>query len=185
MFLRTREETIPEKNEGMVIHMNKQQLVEKAVEAAVEAELRFGICSRNVLIGLKTILPDMPEEMITASLSLAAGTGAASGSCGAYCAGLLGVGLKFNSTLAEEIENSDLQMAGVEKFKEYRDRFLSEWGTVLCPEIQKKLFGKSFYLVDPKQDEEFVNLEDHLEKCAIPIGAATRLAAEMILADMD
>ena len=75
--------------------MTKTDFVEKAVKAAKEAQIRDDICARSTLVGLKEIFDEIPEEMITAALSLAGGTGGASGSCGAYCCGLLAVGAAF------------------------------------------------------------------------------------------
>ena len=163
--------------------MNKQQQIEMAVETAKAAQIRDDVCSRSVLIGLSAILDEMPEEMITASLSLLGGTGAASGSCGAYCAGLLGVGLKFNHPLDDEKENRSLMFEGIGKAVEYRNRFLAMHGTVLCPIIHEKLFGRSYIFTDPEQEQEFLSMEGHEIKCAEIVGDATRIAAEMILED--
>ena len=161
--------------------MDKQTLIDTAVETARAAQIRDDICSRSVLIGLQTICDDISDEMITASLSLAAGTGAASGSCGAYCGGLLGVGMVHNHPYYEEIENPDLKMDAIIKLSEYRDKFLSQMGTVLCPEIHEKLFGRSYMFTDPIQQGEFLALEIHREKCAEVVVVATRIAAEMML----
>jgi hypothetical protein len=161
--------------------MDKQQMIDTAVEAAKAAQIRDDVCSRSVLIGLSAILDDIPDGMIAASLSLLGGTGTASGSCGAYCAGLLGVGLKFNHPVGDELESPDIQFEGIGKAIEYRDRFLAMHGTVLCPLILEKQFGRSYYFTDPKQSEEFLALEGHKEKCAEIVGDAARLAAEMIL----
>ncbi len=65
--------------------MNKQEKIDCAVEAAKAASIRDDICARSILVRPKDINDDIPEEMITATLSLAGGTGSASGSCGAYC----------------------------------------------------------------------------------------------------
>jgi hypothetical protein len=164
------------------MNMTKQQKIDLAAETARQAQIRDDVCSRSVLIGLKTIM-DIPDEMINASFSLCGGNGAASGSCGAYCCGLLGVGLKYNAPLEEELKNPDLQGVGAAKFVEYRDRFIGEMGTVLCPEIHKKLFGRSYIFTDPAQQQAFMTLEGHHIKCADPVGVAARIAAEMILAD--
>jgi C_GCAxxG_C_C family probable redox protein len=163
--------------------MNKQNKIDHAVSAAKAAIIRDDICARSVLVGLKEIDDDIPEEMITASLSLAGGTGSASGSCGAYCCGLLAVGLKFNAPLEEELRNPSLKQRGAQKFCEYRDRFLKEMGTVMCPEIQQKLFGRAYDLVDPDDHGAFLSTPGHQEKCAEAVAVATRIAAEMILAD--
>ena len=163
--------------------MDRRQKIEMATSTARAAQIRDDICARSVLIGLQTICSDIPDEMITASMSLAGGTGAASGSCGAYCAGLLGVGLEFNYPVEDERENPQLKMEGVHKFKEYRDRFIGEWGTVMCPELIGKMFGRTYLFTDPQQEGEFLTMEGHAEKCAEIVAAATRIAAEMILCD--
>ncbi|HCX64912.1 MAG TPA: hypothetical protein DHN33_06850 [Eubacteriaceae bacterium] len=161
--------------------MEKKEQIEKVVKNAVEAQLRDDICSRSTLAGLQSCFDFIPDEMVDASLSLAGGTGAASGSCGAYCAGLLAVGAKYNASIEEEANDPSVRMVGAQKFMEYRDRFLQEFGTVLCPEIHKQLFGKSFILTDPKQNEEFLTYPGHVEKCGEVVAVAARIAAEMIL----
>ena len=163
--------------------MDKQYRIDHAVETAKAAIIRDDICARSVLVGLSELFEDMPEEMITASLSLAGGTGSASGSCGAYCCGLLAVGLKYNAPLEDELRNPSLKQIGAKKFSEYRDRFLKEMGTVMCPGCQEKVFGRSYNLVDEAEHMEFLSLPGHQQKCAEVVGVATRIAAEMILAD--
>jgi len=161
--------------------MDKQIMIDTAVQTAKAAQIRDDVCSRSVLIGLSSILEDMPEEMINASLSLLGGTGAASGSCGAYCAGLLGIGLKFNNALEDELSNPALKMEGIQKAVEYRDRFIASVGTVMCPAIHQKIFGRSYIFTDPEQEMEFLSLEGHEVKCADIVAEATRIAAEMII----
>jgi len=161
--------------------MDKQQKIEKAVETAKAAQIRDDICSRSVLVGLQSVIEDIPDELVTASMSLLGGTGAASGSCGAYCAGLLGIGFRFNHSVEDELENPKLKMEGVMKAIEYRNRFLAARGTVMCPGLHEQLFGRSYILSDPEQEMEFLSLEGHEIKCAEVVGDATRIAAEMIL----
>jgi len=160
--------------------MDRQEIIERAVETAKAAQIRDDVCSRSVLVGLSTILDGMPEEMITASLSLLGGTGAASGSCGAYCAGLLGVGLKFNHTIDEEHANPGIMMEGIQKAVEFRNHFIDVFGTVLCPKLHEIIFGRSYIFTDPEQEREFLMLEGHEVKCAEVVGEATRIAAEMV-----
>lgn len=163
--------------------MDKQYKIDHAVSAAKAAQIRDDICSRSVLAGLQEIYDDIPDEMVTASLSLAGGTGGASGSCGAYCSGLLAVGLRFNAPLDDELKNPAVKQIGAAKFSEYRDRFMKEMGTILCPELHQKIFGRSYMLYDPVEHEAFLTMPGHQEKCAEVVGVATRIAAEMILYD--
>ena len=161
--------------------MTREEIIQKAEAAGVEAILRDDICARSAMAGLRTVFPEIPEEMETACMSLAGGTGSASGSCGAYCAGLLAVGLHFNSTIAEELADPAHEKRGMDKFMEYRDRFLARWGTVLCPKIHAQLFGKEYNLVDPTDHEAFLSMPGHQDKCATVVASAVRMACEMIL----
>ncbi|MCD8017654.1 MAG: C-GCAxxG-C-C family protein [Oscillospiraceae bacterium] len=163
--------------------MTKEEKIEKAVSAAVEAQIRDDICARSAMYGLKQVFDFIPEELVTASLSLAGGCGAGSGSCGAYCAGLLAVGMKYNSTMEEEKTEPELIERGCEKFVEFRDRFLAAMGTIMCPELHEKVFGRRYVFTDPVQHEEFGNLPGHAEKCAEVVAAAVRVTCEMLLED--
>lgn len=161
--------------------MTREEIIDAVVAAAVEAQLRDDICARSTMHGLRTQFSFIPEELVTAALSLAGGCGSASGSCGAYCSGLLAVGLKYNPTMDEEQQNPGTRMGGALKFMEYRDRFQEAYGTTLCPEIHKILFGKAFNLQDPADHEEFLSLPGHAQKCGEVVAKAARIAAEMIL----
>ncbi len=161
--------------------MTKSEKIEKAVKAAKEAQIQDDICARSVLVGLKTVFEKIPEEMVTAAMSLAGGTGSASGSCGAYCCGLLAVGLHYNAPVEAERANPELKQIGASKFNEYRNRFYKEMGTIMCPEIHEKVFGRQYLLYDPQQHEEFLSMPGHNVKCAEVVGLAARIAAEMIL----
>jgi hypothetical protein len=76
---------------------NKKEILDMIEKKAVEAQIRDDICSRSTMYGLKSYFNFIPEEMVTASMSLCGGAGISSGSCGAYCSGLLAIGLKFNA----------------------------------------------------------------------------------------
>ena len=161
--------------------MNREELIARAEAVGREAIIRDDICARSAMAGLREAFPEITEEMVTASLSLAGGTGSANGSCGAYCAGLLAVGLRYNSSIPEELADPQHEKRGLDKFMEYRDRFLERWGTVLCPKIHEQLYGRSYDLTDDTERGEYLSIPGHEEKCAEVVCSAIRLALEMIL----
>ena len=162
--------------------MTNQEMIDKAVEIAKQTQIRNDLCSRSALYGLKSVFDFIPDSLVKASASLAGGCGSASGSCGAYCSCLLAVGLKFNSTMDEEAADPNaFRTKTVAAFNDYRERFRAAMGTTLCPEIQKRLFGRSYKLYEPAEVEEYLSLPGHAEKCAEVVGIATQLAAEMLL----
>ena len=159
----------------------KKAIVDKVVEAAVATQIRDDVCSRSTMYGLQTQFDFIPDSFVKATASLCGGTGSGSGSCGAYCAGLLALGLKFNSTIEEELQDEEAFGKTAATFTEYRERFVKEMGTIMCPKIHEKLFGKAYDLTDPKDSEEFLNLPGHVEKCGETVAVAARIAAEMLL----
>jgi len=51
----------------------------------------------------------------------------------------------------------------------------------LCKDVQRKLFGRSFNLLDPKDYAEFEKAGAHVDKCPSVSGNAAKWAAEIIL----
>lgn len=163
--------------------MTKEEILDLCGKTAREAQIRDDVCSRSTLIGLKAYFDFIPDEMIRASMNLCGGAGGSSGSCGTYTCGLLAIGLKYNVPLEEELKNPELQDVGAAKFNEFRDRYLKAMGTTMCPEFQKKVFGRSYIFTNPEDCEEYWKIEDHAEKCADVVEKATRVIAEMLLED--
>jgi len=152
---------------------------------AVEAQLRDDACARSTMYGLKTYFPFISDNMVAATLSLIGGAGISSGSCGAYTSGLLAVGLKYNPLIEEEsseegLEKKDMAMG---KIMAFRDAFVKEFGTTMCPEIHKNIFGRSFNLMDDQERDDFLSIPDHAEKCSVVVAKAARMAAEILLED--
>ena len=142
--------------------MTKQEIIDLCGKTAKEAQIRDDVCSRSTLIGLKAYF-DIPEDVIRASSNLCGGAGASSGSCGTYTCGQLAVGLKYNRTAEEELEK--------------------EFGTTLCPEIHKQVFGRSYIYTNPEDAEAYFKVTDHHIRCAETVERATRLIAAMLLED--
>ena len=152
---------------------------------AVEAQLRDDACARSTMYGLKTYFPFITDEVVAATLSLIGGAGISSGSCGAYTSGLLAIGLKYNPLIAEESTAAGLakKEKAMGKIFAFRDAFIREFGTTMCPEIHKLIFGRSFNLIQDQEREEFLSIPDHAEKCSRVVAKAVRIAAGIMLED--
>ena len=57
-------------------------------------------------------------------------------------------------------------------------RFMTEYDTVICENIQKKLMGRSYYLYE--EWEEFLAAGGHSTACTTVVGNAVKWAAEII-----
>ena len=165
--------------------MTKQEIIDLCGKTAREVQIRDDVCSRSLLIGLKAYFDYIPDELIRASSSLCGGAGAASGSCGTYTCGLLAEGWKYNVPLKDELEDPSKFDKNQEKFMGWRDRFLKEFGTTLCPEIQKQVYGRSYDFTKPEDCAVYFQITDHATQCANIVERATRLCAEYLLEDED
>ncbi len=165
----------------------KKEILDMIERKAVEAIIRDDTCARSTMHGLSCYFKFIPETMVAASWALTGGVAASSGSCGALCSSLLAIGARYFPTMDEveaggEVADKKMEK-GLEKLFAYRDAFMKEFGSLSCPGVQKGVFGRSYNFLDEKEQEEFLTMEGHSEKCATVVGKAVRMAAEMILED--
>ncbi len=162
--------------------MTKQEIIDLCGKTAKEAQIRDDVCSRSLLIGLKAHFDFITDDVIRASSNLCGGCGAASGSCGTYTCAQLALGLKYNPTLEEEFADPALFDAKVQpKFIGFRDKYLEAFGTTLCPEIQKQIYGRGYYYTNPEDAAAYFQITDHHIRCSEVVEKATRLCAEFLL----
>lgn len=164
---------------------NLEAALDTMEKNAVAAQLRDDACARSTMYGLKTYFPFITDEIVAATLSLIGGAGISSGSCGAFTSGLLAVGLKYNPLLAEESTAAGLakKEKAMGKIFAFRDAFIKEFGTTMCPEIHKLIFGRSFNLLRDQERDDFLSIPDHAQKCSQVVAKAVRMAAGIIFED--
>ena len=63
------------------------------------------------------------------------------------------------------------------------DKYIKEYGTIICPHLQAQLFGRHYYLMDPEQAEKFLKAGGHSDpdKCCHIVGNAARWVMEILL----
>ncbi len=161
----------------------KKKAIELIKKKAAEAEIRDDLCARSTMYGLSCYFDFIPEEVVKATFNLAGGVGASSGTCGVFCSGQLAVGLKYSPSMEEvgtEEGREKMKLAEM-KMIEFRELFLEEFETTLCPEIHEEIYGRSFDFKDKKQTEEFFSISDHAERCASVVERGAALVAEFLL----
>lgn len=157
---------------------------EKAYELGKEYEKTKKGCSQCVIAALQDALNIRNDDVFKAATGLVAGGGAAiDGSCGSYSGAIM----VLSSLLGRDRSNFiDLdQTAGfrtLELVRRFRDKYIKEYGSVVCRNIQTKVFGRPFYLPDPDDFKKFEDAGGHEDKgCPEVVGKAARWMAEIIL----
>ena len=65
--------------------------------------------------------------------------------------------------------------------RKLEEKFKAEYGSFLCDEIEKKIFGRSFEKWNPADRERKEEMGGHKDQCPSVVGKACRWAAEWIL----
>ena len=160
---------------------SKDEILKKAYDLAFRYEAERGSCPQCVLAALYETLNVGDPKTIQACQGLAGGTTLSTeGTCGALIGGILALGSLKGRTY-EEFSEAKSKSVVYKYTKELYDRFTQEYGSCLCKDIQKKIFGKSYNLLDTKEYSEFEKAGAHVDKCPKVSGNTARWAAEIIL----
>jgi C_GCAxxG_C_C family probable redox protein len=162
-----------------MIGKNREKIAERAGELAAEYERTCTGCAQSVVAGLLDALEIDSPDVFKAASGLADGIGlTGDGSCGA----LTGCAMVIGLVLGRERKDHRDMMKPMQSYllcKELHDEFVREYGSCRCHDIQRKLMGRTFDLLDPKQLEEAFK-EGMLEHCAGVCGRAARKTVEIL-----
>jgi C_GCAxxG_C_C family probable redox protein len=163
---------------------SREEILEEVYNRAFKYEAERGSCPQCVLSAIIEVLDVGDPATVQAIDALAGGTALSTeGTCGALVGGLLAI----SSIVGRSYDDFK---AGERKRRVFRystklyDRFIEEYGSPLCKNVQKKLFGRSFNLLDPKEYAEFEKAGAHVDKCPSVSGNVAKWAAEIILDEL-
>jgi len=164
--------------------MDKKKLPIKAYDLAYEYEATRGSCPQCVLSAIKETLGIIDEGTIRAADALAGGTALSSqGTCGALVGGLMAISMLTGRTYPEFSDGKRKRRVFKYAQKLY-DRFIQEYGSPLCCDVQKQLFGRSYLLMDKKEYQAFEEAGAHVDKCPTVAGNAAKWTTELILEEL-
>ena len=163
----------------------RDELIQK-VKARALANDKIGGCSQSVLLALQDVLGIGDLESFKSATVLSGGL-RQGGTCGAVLGALMGLGLVFGR---ERIEDKDKYSKAMEFSRDITNRFKEElqkqFGfdkaleSVLCPDIQERVLGRSFDMWEESQD--FLEAGGHDDTgCPKVCTVAAQVAAEKIL----
>ena len=143
------------KNYSKVI--DREDILNRVYELAYRYEAERGRCPQCVLSALMEVLNVGDKKTIQSADALAGGTSLST--CGALVGGLLAissiVGRSYKAFSAGDGRRRVFRYS-----KRPYDRFIEEYGSPICRDIHRKLFGRTFNLLDKHEYEEFKDGED-------------------------
>ena len=161
--------------------MIKINTAEKAYQLGQKYEQIYTGCSQCVVAALQDSLNIRNDAIFKAATGLAAGGGASiDGSCGAYTGSVMVLSYLFGREREYFADTAGVLLNNFELIRKLHDKFIQEYGSVICRNIQTKVFGRPYYLADTDDFEKFEKAGAHDVHCPEVVGKAARWAAEII-----
>ncbi len=159
---------------------SNDEMVEKAYRLAKEYEQTCTGCAQSAVAGLMDAFEIEDEAVFKAASGLADGIGlTGNGSCGALTGCSMIIGLLFGR---DRERHKDI-MAPMKSYllcKELHQDFMDNYDSSRCYDIQERLMGRTFNLLDPEDLEE-AGKAGMMEQCSGVVGRAAKKTAEIIL----
>lgn len=157
------------------------EMSEKAYRLGFDYEKTVRGCSQCSLAALMDAFGIRNDDILKAATGLAAGGGGATdGNCGAYSGAVMFLGYLCGRERKDFGSNSDAMHRNFTLVLKLREKFIEEYGSVICRDIQTKKFGRPFYLNDPDEFQKFEKAGAHETHCPDVVGKAARWTAGII-----
>ncbi|MGB9866697.1 MAG: C-GCAxxG-C-C family protein [Bacillota bacterium] len=155
------------------------ELLDKAYELGFKYERENKGCAQCVLAVAQDLFGVSDHVFAAGSALSGGGCLMGDGPCGAYTGALLALGYLYGRK-RDNFERIEDARVAAKLGRQLRRKFEKEYGSVVCSEIQKKIFGRSFFLLDPQEFAEFEKAGGHEDKCPSVVGNAAAWLAEII-----
>ena len=126
---------------------------------------------------------DLRNDIIFKAATALAGGGARAidGSCGAYTGAILFFGSIVGRERNDFKDEAKVRLQTHDLAKRLHDKFIEEYGSVVCQNIQTKTMGRSYYLIDPDEYKKFLDAGAHDIHCPDVVGEAAKWGPEILL----
>jgi C_GCAxxG_C_C family probable redox protein len=176
---------ISEKYRGL----SRPQLLEKVSELGVSFEKYSSSCSQCTVAALQEILGFEDVIVKVATSSCGGQVGFSVGACGGVIGGTIVLDYylgrpAYMVSATQTIPQSMTELSrAMQSSQSFCDKFIRQYGSILCPQVQEKIYGRSFNLQDPADWNAFTDAGAHTDptKCMSVVGNAARWTLETLL----
>lgn len=175
-------------------HYNKnseQKIIEKVYQLGLKYEQEKTGCSQCVMATLQEVFDLRGDNLFQAAFGLAGGVaGTCEGTCGALSGGILILNCLYGRNKEDfrrqgphplNPPNSPWEEKGLVLAKELVNRFIKEYGSITCKDIQNKIMGFKADFWTEEGTKIFEDAGGHKDKCPVVVAKAATWVAEIIL----
>jgi C_GCAxxG_C_C family probable redox protein len=165
---------------------NADEILKKAFDLGFQYEKVYRGCSQCILAAIQDLFQKKNDEVFRAASGLAGGVGlCGDGCCGAYTGGVMALSQLHGRTRENFLDPDRTRKRSFDTAKKLHDKFIAEYGSVICRDIQQRIFGRPFYIRDADEFAKFEKAGAHEEKCPIVVGNGARWVAEILMEEAD
>ena len=170
--------------------LSREELLQKVYDFGAAYEINSFSCSQSTVAALYRVF-DFPDALVKASCSNAGGTAMQLvGTCGGLVGGIMVLDYFFGRPFEHMSDKEVIQDPNINDLfvaqpaaRSLVTKYINEYGTITCANIQLQLYNRFFYLED---EDEFRKLEEagahsNPEKCPRIVGNAARWTTEILL----
>jgi C_GCAxxG_C_C family probable redox protein len=164
----------------------KEIIAEKAYELGFFYEKEYHGCAQCTLAALQEAF-EMPDNSLFRAGSALAGGGCSTcaGSCGAYVGAVMFIGSLLGRRREFFSNDDDFKNISSNLAKELYDLFVQEYGTIICNQIHKDIFGRTYNFFDPVEKQQFEDDGAHTVKCTAVVAKAAKWCAELLYPELE
>ena len=161
---------------------SREEISKEAYELGFHYEQEYGGCCQCALAAIQETLGMENDTVFKAGTGLSGGVcGTGTGACGGLTAGIMIIGSKIGRERKNFKDPERIRWKTRELAKKLYDKFIEEYGSGNCRDIQNKLFGRSFNFWDADAYQEFEKAGGHSDKCPSVVGNAAKWTVEILL----
>ena len=161
-------------------NFKKEDFLQQAYAFGLEYEQTRTGCSQCVVCALEKVLGLDCPDLVKASFPLCGGiTNTVEGTCGGLTGGALIIGYLYGRN-KEEFEKIMFNRKSLYLAKKLFNKFIQEYNSIRCKDIQTKIMGRSFNLWNEEEKRSFENAGGHKDKCPVVVAKACAWTAEII-----
>jgi C_GCAxxG_C_C family probable redox protein len=160
----------------------KNELMEKAFQLGFDYEKTYRGCSQCTIAAIQDTLDIREDNIFKAATGLAGGGGLTGiGVCGGYVGSIMIISWLCGRERAHFADPEKKRHIAFALSRKFTGEYIQAFGSIICRDIQTHIFGRPYYIADPREHEAFEAAGGHDDKCTNVVGKASRLAVGFIL----
>ncbi|MFZ7120222.1 MAG: C-GCAxxG-C-C family protein [Eubacteriaceae bacterium] len=160
----------------------KDRYIQKASNLGFYYEQNYHGCAQSTIAAIQDVFSIKFDFVFKAASSFGGGIGRMTdGVCGGYAGAVMMISLFFGRSRTKFKDDETARIKNNKLVNKLHDKFLEKYGTVICRDIHKKLFGRTFDLCNVNERKVFIDNGAHIDKCTNVVAQSSAWCTELIL----